>query len=245
MLCLWPRIHLRALPLALVLLTACMLAARPLAPDRGPCQAGPLALLLAWAPAPALPNCTHPPPRAVALGPSRMLPNCDVAPPPPPSPPSSAAGEMLAKLTLTYNRTRQASITTELIEIISGASQRPGDGREIVMNMNPPLVWYRLGLILMFLCPQVPPRWRTDHPPPLGLAVRRSRAGRPSTTTRLPTPVSAHTLFSCMRAWHRVPDPPFGCNPFFASQPKHSGAGTGALSWRLVCVWRGGGVIDP
>lgn len=32
------------------------------------------------------------------------------------------AGEMLAKLTLTYNRTRQASITTELIEIISGAT---------------------------------------------------------------------------------------------------------------------------
>ena len=30
------------------------------------------------------------------------------------------AGEMLGKLTLTYNRTRQASITTELIEIISG-----------------------------------------------------------------------------------------------------------------------------
>jgi F-type H+-transporting ATPase subunit gamma len=32
------------------------------------------------------------------------------------------AGEMLGKLTLFYNRTRQASITTELIEIISGAS---------------------------------------------------------------------------------------------------------------------------
>ncbi|GAB4815770.1 hypothetical protein N2152v2_002816 [Parachlorella kessleri] len=32
------------------------------------------------------------------------------------------AGEMLGKLTLTYNRTRQASITTELIEIISGAT---------------------------------------------------------------------------------------------------------------------------
>jgi F-type H+-transporting ATPase subunit gamma len=29
---------------------------------------------------------------------------------------------MLGKLTLLYNRTRQASITTELIEIISGAS---------------------------------------------------------------------------------------------------------------------------
>lgn len=32
------------------------------------------------------------------------------------------AGEMLDRLTLTYNRTRQASITTELIEIISGAT---------------------------------------------------------------------------------------------------------------------------
>jgi F-type H+-transporting ATPase subunit gamma len=31
------------------------------------------------------------------------------------------AGEMIQKLTLTYNRTRQANITKELIEIISGA----------------------------------------------------------------------------------------------------------------------------
>ena len=31
------------------------------------------------------------------------------------------AGEMIDKLTITYNRTRQASITKELIEIISGA----------------------------------------------------------------------------------------------------------------------------
>ncbi len=31
------------------------------------------------------------------------------------------AGEMIDKLTLTYNRTRQAQITKELIEIISGA----------------------------------------------------------------------------------------------------------------------------
>ncbi|VVB07313.1 unnamed protein product [Arabis nemorensis] len=35
---------------------------------------------------------------------------------------SRNAGEMLDRLTLTYNRSRQASITTELIEIISGAS---------------------------------------------------------------------------------------------------------------------------
>ncbi|KAI7747759.1 hypothetical protein M8C21_028508, partial [Ambrosia artemisiifolia] len=35
---------------------------------------------------------------------------------------SRNAGDMLDRLTLTYNRTRQASITTELIEIISGAS---------------------------------------------------------------------------------------------------------------------------
>jgi F-type H+-transporting ATPase subunit gamma len=31
------------------------------------------------------------------------------------------AGEMINKLTLNYNRTRQANITKELIEIISGA----------------------------------------------------------------------------------------------------------------------------
>ena len=31
------------------------------------------------------------------------------------------AGDMIDKLQLTYNRTRQAAITTELIEIISGA----------------------------------------------------------------------------------------------------------------------------
>jgi len=35
---------------------------------------------------------------------------------------SKNAKEMLSKLTLKYNRTRQAAITTELIEIISGAS---------------------------------------------------------------------------------------------------------------------------
>ena len=34
---------------------------------------------------------------------------------------SRNAGEMIDKLTLTYNRTRQAFITKELIEIISGA----------------------------------------------------------------------------------------------------------------------------
>lgn len=39
---------------------------------------------------------------------------------------SRNAGDMLDRLTLTYNRTRQASITTELIEIISGASALEG-----------------------------------------------------------------------------------------------------------------------
>ncbi|PWS22610.1 F0F1 ATP synthase subunit gamma, partial [Enterococcus faecium] len=34
---------------------------------------------------------------------------------------SKNAGEMIDKLTLTFNRTRQAVITKELIEIISGA----------------------------------------------------------------------------------------------------------------------------
>ena len=31
------------------------------------------------------------------------------------------AGEMIGKLTIRYDRTRQAAITTELIEIIAGA----------------------------------------------------------------------------------------------------------------------------
>lgn len=35
---------------------------------------------------------------------------------------TKSAGEMLGRLTLSYNRKRQASITTELIEIIAGAS---------------------------------------------------------------------------------------------------------------------------
>lgn len=35
---------------------------------------------------------------------------------------AKAAGEMLSALTLQYNRTRQAKITTELIEIVSGAA---------------------------------------------------------------------------------------------------------------------------
>ncbi|XP_022885450.1 ATP synthase subunit gamma, mitochondrial-like [Olea europaea var. sylvestris] len=39
---------------------------------------------------------------------------------------SRNAGDMLDRLTLAYNRTRQASITTELIEIISGASALQG-----------------------------------------------------------------------------------------------------------------------
>ncbi|KAM0032727.1 putative H(+)-transporting two-sector ATPase [Helianthus debilis subsp. tardiflorus] len=39
---------------------------------------------------------------------------------------SRNAGDMLDRLTLTYNRTRQASITTELIQIISGASALEG-----------------------------------------------------------------------------------------------------------------------
>jgi F-type H+-transporting ATPase subunit gamma len=39
---------------------------------------------------------------------------------------SKNAGEMIDKLTLQYNRARQARITTELIEIISGASALKG-----------------------------------------------------------------------------------------------------------------------
>jgi len=35
---------------------------------------------------------------------------------------SKNAGEMVEKITMQYNRARQARITTELIEIISGAS---------------------------------------------------------------------------------------------------------------------------
>jgi F-type H+-transporting ATPase subunit gamma len=36
------------------------------------------------------------------------------------------AGEMIAKLTLSYNRARQASITKELLEIIGGAEALKG-----------------------------------------------------------------------------------------------------------------------
>ncbi len=36
------------------------------------------------------------------------------------------AGEMINKLTLTYNRARQAAITTELTEIVSGAESLKG-----------------------------------------------------------------------------------------------------------------------
>jgi len=36
------------------------------------------------------------------------------------------AGDVLARLTLSYNRSRQSAITTELIEIISGAAALEG-----------------------------------------------------------------------------------------------------------------------
>ena len=36
------------------------------------------------------------------------------------------AGEMIDKLTLIYNRARQAAITTELTEIVSGAESLKG-----------------------------------------------------------------------------------------------------------------------
>jgi len=36
------------------------------------------------------------------------------------------AGELIAKLTLTYNRARQAAITKELIEVVSGADALAG-----------------------------------------------------------------------------------------------------------------------
>ena len=36
------------------------------------------------------------------------------------------ASEMIDKLTLKYNRARQAAITTELIEVVSGASALEG-----------------------------------------------------------------------------------------------------------------------
>ena len=36
------------------------------------------------------------------------------------------AGELISKLTLTYNRARQAAITTELIEVVSGANALAG-----------------------------------------------------------------------------------------------------------------------
>ncbi|MEQ2189956.1 hypothetical protein GOODEAATRI_030668, partial [Goodea atripinnis] len=45
---------------------------------------------------------------------SHFNPGCDVT--------LFASAEMIDKLTLTFNRTRQAVITKELIEIISGAA---------------------------------------------------------------------------------------------------------------------------
>ena len=36
------------------------------------------------------------------------------------------AGSMLKRLNITYNRTRQAAITTELMEIISGSESLKG-----------------------------------------------------------------------------------------------------------------------
>jgi F-type H+-transporting ATPase subunit gamma len=39
---------------------------------------------------------------------------------------TSNASEMIANLTLTYNRARQAAITTELIEVVSGADALRG-----------------------------------------------------------------------------------------------------------------------
>ena len=36
------------------------------------------------------------------------------------------ASDMIAHLTLTYNRIRQASITKEIIEIVSGAAAQEG-----------------------------------------------------------------------------------------------------------------------
>ncbi|MFQ5693117.1 MAG: F0F1 ATP synthase subunit gamma, partial [Nitrospinota bacterium] len=36
------------------------------------------------------------------------------------------AAEMIGKLTLLYNRTRQAKITTEIIEVVSGADALAG-----------------------------------------------------------------------------------------------------------------------
>ena len=35
--------------------------------------------------------------------------------------PTRNAGDMIQRLSIEYNRTRQAAITTELVEIISGA----------------------------------------------------------------------------------------------------------------------------
>jgi F-type H+-transporting ATPase subunit gamma len=39
---------------------------------------------------------------------------------------TSNASDMIATLTLTYNRARQAAITTELIEVVSGADALQG-----------------------------------------------------------------------------------------------------------------------
>ncbi|CAN1277636.1 Putative elongation factor TypA-like SVR3, chloroplastic [Linum perenne] len=49
---------------------------------------------------------------------------------------SRNAGDMLDRLTLTYNRTRQASITTELTEIISGASALEEEKKSQLMRRS-------------------------------------------------------------------------------------------------------------
>jgi F-type H+-transporting ATPase subunit gamma len=85
------------------------------------------------------------------------------------------AKDMLGKLTLLYNRTRQASITTELIEIISGASAL---GASIRLS-RPPfffntffLFWYQPSLSSLTHPPSL---FRPSHP--LSVQRPRSKAG--------------------------------------------------------------------
>lgn len=69
---------------------------------------------------------------------------------------SKNAGEMLDKLTLQYNRSRQATITTELIEIISGAEALKGWKWTLQL-----LWWVILDVYLKFIA-AISSMWSTE-----------------------------------------------------------------------------------
>ncbi|KAJ6970250.1 ATP synthase subunit gamma [Populus alba x Populus x berolinensis] len=64
---------------------------------------------------------------------------------------SRNAGDMLDRLTLTYNRTRQASITTELTEIISGAAALEVTNKILSMAWNFMVLSFELFIMWFWL----------------------------------------------------------------------------------------------